>query len=189
MKTKRSLWLFEIMTALFIVSILFTGLMRLFYQNVRRQHQVEQVREAHLELELCEYRIKSLFTHLRALYSGSHPEAVGTPLIMDCVFPKPNQPGESCSLTAMLFVNKSQQLCLAFWRGEEAVRNEVLLSSVKQAPFRFFSGTKWHPLWSSQQEKLPLMVELNLHWKEEAVPYVFFCGDVSTPIHYARGSP
>jgi hypothetical protein len=181
---KRSLFLFEMLIATVLIGMLLTGLFHMFYQGFHGQIKVRHVKEEHLRLELFEHRVKHLFTHARKLCSGSHPQAMGEALLMECLFPKPNQPRESCLLTAMLFVNYSKQLCLALWPEGGDMRSEVLLTSVTKAPMRFFSDKKWHSSWSSKQDKHPRMVALDIIWEGKEMPFVFFCGDPAEIIDY-----
>lgn len=186
-KRKRPLTLLEIVIAMVLLGFLLTGLFNIYHKALRQEIQARELKQQVLRLEFIEHKVKHLFTHATKLYSSLHPDALGEALFLS--FHSGVDPDLSRSereLLGMLYLNKNKELSLVSWSLEGTPRKEILLDAIHCMQWRFFDPKKreWQGSWPSKSESAPVMVSLDLTWKGETIPFVFFSELSSDPISY-----
>lgn len=183
---KRSLTLLEVVIAIFLLGILLSGLFNTFRQGMKSNAQAKEIKQKILHLELFQQKLKNLFTYEEGVWIERHPETTG-PALLTTFTQKADPDVEMCGkLQGMLYLTSKKELCLVVWSPKGKARVETLLDQVDAFTCQLFDSKKaeWSAAWPKKREGVPSMLSIDLTWKGDKIPFVFFLKDAQEKITY-----
>lgn len=191
MASKKPFFLFEILIALSLMTILLSLLFSFMVQSVRVEKKMEKARAVILERQHLQIRIQDLLTTLSPqeglppLYTQTFPKEKGMSLIAFFDYGIDPDPAFSGIVTGRIFIDEQNNLCLACWpRAEDKEhlwRKEILLSNVSNVSLQFLTAIEtpdapkvaWSPSWPKEKKELPGMIRMSLQQGENFLQFAF----------------
>jgi prepilin-type N-terminal cleavage/methylation domain-containing protein len=171
---RRAFTLLEVVIALFLATILTSGLLTAYFQICKKRLTAQELKKNSLAVELMRQKLLHLFGHAPSaakisFETGTHPAANGTCLLFTYDHGIDREKVFCGDVLGMLYQNRSHQLCLATWGSSEQLRQEVLLTDIDNISFIFFNAKKKE--WTSEWKKEDLFPPFfKLSWASSNCP-------------------
>ena len=198
-KTRRHLFLLEILVGLSLMALILSALFTSMARGAKLEKQVESARAILLERQRLHTRLQDVFLSLNKgslFYTYRFPDDQQESLITvfdNGIDPDPHFSGE---VLGRIFLDEQRNLSLVIWplnaKGPSRPwRKEILLAKVEDVHFEFFGKTvespvqlKWVKHWEKQKKELPSMVRLFLVQKQTPLSFAFFFSLTEPSVQY-----
>jgi Tfp pilus assembly protein PilE len=192
-KIKKTFTLIECMIAFALMAILIAALFSFYRQNTLSKAMASKGKKIVLSRMHTQERLSQIFQMTSSeketsFHTDPYKEAIGDALFFCFDNGIDPDPAFCHEISAILFLDQKQNLCLTTKSSKNAERKEILLENISSLSFSFFdpASNTWEKIWTKE---LPAFFILSLKdpHSENPLEYAFFLPTRHDIIYQKKG--